>query len=248
MAVDIIVCLSQIEEDVQDYASAISPAERSALAEGLRIKEGFWGKLIALTMAPERKALDEALATGADKGIFLYDKAFAGADSLATAYTLFYGIRQLGHFDLILCGNQSSRGSTGQVGPQLAELLNIPCVTCARRIEFVNQRSIIVETALEYGYMEVKVELPALIAVVKEINKPKLPTAWGIIEAAKKETRIWGLHAIEADPNTVGLTGSPTQLVREFKLQTQRRKEILQGEPRQVVRKAIEKLQELGAI
>jgi electron transfer flavoprotein beta subunit len=238
---DIIVCIRRITQEPQPGQSILNPLDRNALEEALRLKERLSGKVTALTMdaPPARRALEEAIAMGADETM---------ADSLATAYALSYGIRSLGHFDLILCGNESLAGATGQVGPQLAELLGLPHVTSVRKIESINGKRFLIERALEHGYMKVEVELPAMLAVVKEINSPRLPTVWGIMAVAEKEIKICTAKEIGAEPQNIGVKGSPSCALREFKKTFDRRKEILSGPPEEVVRKAVDRLFELGAI
>ncbi len=247
---DIIVCIRRITQEPQPGQSILNPLDRNALEEALRLKEKLSGKVTALTMdaPPGRRALEEAIAMGADETMFLCDNAFAKADSLATAYALSYGIRSLGHFDLILCGNESLAGATGQVGPQLAEILGIPHVTSVRKIDILKGNRSLVERALEHGYMRVEVELPAVLSVVKEINSPRLPTVWGIMAAAEKEIKICTANEIGAEPQNIGVKGSPSCALREFKKSFDRRKEILSGPPEEVVRKAVDRLVELGAI
>jgi electron transfer flavoprotein beta subunit len=247
---DIIVCIRRITQEPQPGQSMLNPLDRNALEEALRLKERLSGKVTALTMdaPPGRRALEEAVAMGAGETMFLCDNAFARADSLATAYALSYGIRSLGHFDLVLCGNESLAGATGQVGPQLAEILGIPHITSVRKIESIKKNRFLIERALEHGYMKVEVELPALLAVAKEINSPRLATVWGIMAAAEKEIKICTASEIGAEPRNIGVTGSPSCAIREFKKTFDRRKEIISGPPGEVVKKAVERLIELGAV
>lgn len=265
MSYNIIVCIKQVPR--QEYFSQISldpvrhtvtregipaiinPLDRNALEEGLRIRELLSGRVTVISMGPPqaRDAVEEALAIGADDAILLCDKAFSGADTLATAYALAYAIQKMGHFDLILCGNETIDSATGQVGPQLAELLRIPHASFVNQIVFEQERSLIVKRALEQSYMKVRVKLPALLSVTKEINQPRLPTVWGIIEARNKEIRVWEAADIEAVPDTIGLVGSPTQVIEIFQPDIKRRNEILEGSPQEIAMKAIARLQELLA-
>jgi len=230
--------------------SVINPLDRHALEEGLRIRERLSGRVTALSMGPPqaREVLEEALAMGVDDAVLLCDRALAGADTLATAYSLARAIKKLGKFDIILCGNQTIDGATGQVGPQLAELLDIPHVTYANRIEFVDGSFLVVRRVIEHGYLDVNLQLPALICVLREINQFRLPTAIGIIEAASKEIKTWNCGDIEADTEYVGLGGSPTRVVGVFKHKLERRREILEGSPQEVAQKAVHRLRELGGI
>lgn len=266
MPLEIVVCIKQVPHP--DYfpkiqfdhkrgtiiregiPAIINPLDRHALEEALRIKERFSGRVIAFSMGPyqAKEALEEALAMGADEAILLCDKAFAGADTLATAYTLSCAIKKLGRFDLILCGNESIDSGTSQVGPQLAEFLDIPSIIQVKRIDFVSERSLIVIKSLEYGYLKIMVALPALLAVIAEINKPRLPTVTGIMEALKKEIKVWGSKDIGAEEEKVGILGSPTRVIGIEEFKVERRREIFQGTPQEVVRRAVKRLWELGAL
>jgi electron transfer flavoprotein beta subunit len=227
----------------------INPLDRHALEEALKIREQFSGEVTVISMGPPqaRHALEEALAIGADNAILLCDKSFAGADTLATAYCLAYGIKKLEHFALILCGNETIDGATGQVGPQLAELLDIPHVTSVTEIAFEQGNTLIAKQSLEHGYMKVRVKLPTLLTVTKEINQPRLPTVWSIMEARNKDMQIWSVSDIGAPADRIGLSGSPTQVTGIYKCDAARRREVLEGTPSQITRKAVERLRELLA-
>lgn len=247
---DIIVCIRRVTQEQEPRQSKINPPDRNALEEALKLKERFSGKVIVLTMdAPVANgALEEALAVGADEGILICDNSCSGADTLATAYTLTCGVRSIGHFDLILCGNESTAGATGQVGPQLAEFLELPHVTHARQMDVSDEKSALVERALEYGYMKVDIQLPAVIAVVRGINRPRLPTVTGIMEAAEKEVKVWRADDIGAESHNIGLEGSPTCTLGEIERRYERGREIFTGPPEESVKKAVTKLKELGVI
>ena len=216
----------------------------------MRIRERFSGKVTAISMGPPqaKETLEEALAMGIDDAVLLCDRAFAGADTLATAYPLAGAIEKLGKFDLILCGNESVDGATGQVGPQIAELLDIPHVTYVNKVEFADGGTLIVTRTIEWGYLKIKVRLPALLTVVRKINQFRLPTVMGIIEATGKEIKVWNAEDIQAKNETIGLDGSPTRVIGGFELESKRKGEILEGTPEVMARKAVEKLHELGVI
>ena len=262
---DIIVCLKQVPHPEhfskvtfdpvrgtkirEGIPAVINPPDRNALEEALRLREAHGGTVTVLSMGrPQtRESLEEALATGADRAIHLCDRAFSGADTLATAATLAAGIRKLGRFDLILCGAESMVGATGQVGPQLAELLDIPQVTLVEAIESSDGGKLVVRRALEHGYMRVMVSLPALITVTRELNTPRLPSVLGIIEAASKQTLTWGCAELGITPDAVGLEGSPTKVVSIFQRQAGqgRQGEVFTGPAPEAVRKAVARLREL---
>jgi len=264
MALSIIVCIKQVP-DPEHYSKVtldpvtktirregipaiINPVDKNALEEGFRIRERYSGKVAVLTMGPPqaRRALEEALAMGADEAILLCDRAFAEADTLATAYSLACGIRNMGHFDLILCGNETADSGTRQVGPQLAQFLGISCVSNVKEISFEDEMSLVAKQALEWGYLKVRARLPSLITVTKEINKPRLVTAFGIIEAAEKGITEWCCKDVEADPNCIGRAGSPTEVLEPVELPRRRKGEILTGPLEEAVKKALEKSRELG--
>ena len=263
---DIVVCIKQVPDPEQfskikidpvkgtisreGVPAVINPLDRHALEEALRIRDQFSGEVTAISMGPPqaREAMEEALAMGVDDAVLLCDRAFAGADTLATAYSLAGAIKKLGKFALILCGNDTVDGATGQVGPQVAELLSIPHVTYVNKVEFVDGESLIATRAIERGYLRVKVKLPALFAVVREINQFRLPTALGIIEATKKEIKVWNAEDIETTKETIGLDGSPTRVIGGFELELKRKREILEGSPEEIAKEAVKKLRELGVI
>ena len=263
MPCDIVVCVKQVPHP--DYLGKISfdqakgtinregvpavinPSDRNALEEALRIRERFSGKVVVLTMGPPqaRKALEEALAMDADAAVHLCDQAFAGADTLATAQALAYGIRKLERFDLVLCGDATIDSGTGQVAVQLAELLNLPCVINVEELTFENERSLLVKRMWERGYIRARIKLPAVIAVTEKINQPRLPTIFGIMAATQKEIKDWNAADISADVSLVGLSGSPTRVLQMSEFHARRQGEILQGSPEEVVTLAIDRLLKL---
>jgi len=266
MGLEILICikqvphtdhLSEIRLDVdsgcivrEGIPAVINPLDRNALEEGLRIKERFSGRVTVISMGPPQaqKAVEEALAMGVDRGILLCDMAFAGADTLATANTLFYAIQKMGKFDLIYCGNETVDSGTAQVGPQLAELLDIPQVSGVQKVTFSDEKVLEVRRALEHGYMKVQLKLPALLCVTRDINRPRLPTVQSIMGMAQKELIVWKAEDIGAPPESVGLKGSPTCAAGVYEHKAGRRREIMQGSTEEKVQRAVARLKELGAI
>ena len=263
MPCDIVVCVKQVPHpdyldkisldpvkgtiDRERVPAVINPGDRNALEEALRIRERFSGRVVVLTMGPPqaRRALEEALAMDAGAAIHLCDPAFAGADTLATAQALAYGIRKLEHFDLVLCGNATIDSGTGQVALQLAEFLDLPCVTDAEELTFEDGQNLLVKRMWERGYIRARIKLPAVIAVSNKINQPRLPTILGIMAATQKEIKNWNAADIDADASCVGLNGSPTQVYETGEFHAARRGEILQGLPEEVVTLAIDRLVKL---
>lgn len=228
----------------------INPFDEYAIEEGIRMKERFGGESIVITMGPPQaeSALREALSRGIDKAILITDKKFAGADTLATAYTLSCAIRKIGDFDLVICGKQAADGDTAQVGPSLAEKLNIPHVAYVRKIVDIKNGVMRVERLMEDGYEVLECTLPALVTVVKEINVPRLPTLRGMMAAKKAEIQIFNTQTIEIDPKRIGLEGSPTQVVRVFYPEPRKGGERITGDPPEIAKKLTQKLSEMGLI
>jgi electron transfer flavoprotein beta subunit len=235
-----------VREGIQ---AVINPLDRHALEEALRIREKYGGKVTVVSMGPPQalEACKEALAFGADEAVLLCDKLLAGSDTLATAYALSKAIRRLKPYNLILCGNETVDGSTGQVPPQLAEFLELPHVTRVRRIELVDDGKAIVESVLEHGCRVVEVKLPAVLAVVKEINTPRILSVFGIVAAASKKIIQWSVSDIEADIGMIGLEGSPTRVTDVFTPEIKRRCEIFKGPVEDAVKQAVRRLREIGA-
>ncbi|MDN5347073.1 MAG: hypothetical protein PWP65_637 [Clostridia bacterium] len=230
--------------------SIINPFDLFALEEGLRLKEAHGGCVFVLSMGPlqARISLKEAMAMGADTAVLLSDRAFAGSDTLATSYTLAAGIKKLGGADIILCGKQSTDGETGQVGPGIAAQLDIPHITCVTKIIKVDhaKKRIVVEREVEEGYEEILTTLPVLLTVEKEINRPRFLTVKGIMRAKKTGVVVWTASDLEIDPSRIGLSGSPTEIVKVFSLPRQKRGIIFSGTPEEQVETLVSKLKEAG--
>jgi electron transfer flavoprotein beta subunit len=232
--VNIIVCIKQVPgiTDVkinpetntlirEGISSIINPFDMYAIEEGLRIKEKFGGKVTVISLGPPQaiNALKEAVGMGADGAVELSDRAFAGSDTWATAYVLALAIKKLGEFDIILCGKQAIDGDTGQVGPGIASQLGITQLTYVFKIIKVDPEAgtIKVERLLEEGREIVEAKLPALLTVVKDINQPRATTISQIRRASSLSIPIWTAADLPGvDPSRLGLTGSPTQVVKIF--------------------------------
>lgn len=198
--------------------SVINPFDMYALEEAVRIKERTSGNVTVVSMgipAAER-LLRDAMSRGADSAVLLSDRAFAGADTLATSYALSLGIRHIGDFDLIFCGKMAVDGDTAQIGPELAETLDIPHVTDVMGIVEYDEKSITVRRSVENGTEVLRVRLPALLCVVKDINMPRMSSISGIKYSLDAPLEILGARDVNADETRIGLNGSPTQVVRTF--------------------------------
>ncbi len=234
----------------QGIENIINPFDTYALEEGVRIKERYGGKVTALSMGPPQaeEVLREAITLGADEAILLSDKAFAGADTLATAYTLARAINKLDPPDLIICGRQTVDGDTGQVGPELAEMLGVPFVAYVSQIESIDNGCMRVQRLIEEGHELIETPLPTIITVVKEINTPRLPSLRGLTKAKSAVIPVWTAQKLGADENMVGLSGSATKVIKVFFPQRTCQSEILQGELASQVACLIDKLRDAKII
>lgn len=213
--------------------SIINPFDTYAVEEGVRLKEQTDGKVTAISMGIPAVAdlLKETIGLGVDEAVLLSDRAFAGADSLATSYALSKGIQKIGGIDLIICGKQATDGDTAQVGPSLAEKLNIPHTTYVKKIEEIREGYIRCERMTDDGYEVIEMTLPAVITVVKEINEPRLPSIKGMMRAKKAVINVWTADDIGADKELCGLNGSPTQVIKTFVPVHNVNSEMIEGEP-----------------
>ena len=251
-----IVCLKQVPETEgvkinpetgtlirEGVKSIINPYDLYALEAALQMKKQYGGEIIVLSMGPPQveEALREAISYGADEAILLCDKAFAGADTLATSYTLAQAIKKIGNFDVILCGKQAIDGETAQVGPELAQRLDIPYITYIRKIELKNN-TLLVERLLDDGYQVVQINLPALLTVIKEIGEPPLPSIRGKMRAKKAKILLWTTQDIKADSEKIGLKGSATQVVKIFSPPSRGERQMFTGSLEQQARELKDKL------
>lgn len=230
--------------------SIINPFDMYAIEEALRLREQHGGKVTAVTMGPPQaaEALKEAVAMGVDDVVLVSDRAFAGADTWATSYTLAMGIKKIGHFDLVIAGKQAIDGDTAQVGPETADMLGIPFVAYIRKVEKVEPGKMTLERMMDEGYDVVETSLPALITVVKEINQPRFPSLKGKMKAKSLKVATLSAKDIQADENMIGLKGSPTKVVRIFPPAPRGQREILTGTIEQQVDLVARKLKEQSVI
>ncbi len=244
MSMNIIVCLKQVPGTTQvkidpqtntlvrqGIKNIVNPFDTYALEEGVRIKERYGGKVTVISMGPPQaeEVLREAISTGADEAILLSDAALAGSDTLATSYTLAKAINKIQKYDLVICGRQTIDGDTAQVGPELAEMLEIPFVAYVSRIEEIDNRHMRVQRMVEDGYEVIETPLPATITVVKEINVPRLPSLRGLSKAKNALIPVWDARKLGVNQDMIGLTGSPTRVIKIFFPQRIHQGEILQG-------------------
>ncbi len=256
---EIIVCIKQVPDTTkvkinpetntlirEGVDSIINPFDLYAIEEGVRLREKHGGTVKILTMGPPQaeEALREAISLGADEGYLITDRAFAGSDTWATSYTLAAAIRMIGDFDLILCGKQAIDGDTAQVGPSLAEQLDIPYAAFARNIREVSDKKLVLERMFEGGYEVVRMPLPGLMTVVKEINEPRIASLKGKMKAKKSEIVKFGRSDLDVEDVHIGLDGSPTRVVKIFSPDLRRAGEKWDGEPGELAGKLVGALRE----
>lgn len=197
--------------------SIVNPLDLYSIETALMLKEKYGAAVTVLTMGPLNavKALKEAISMGCDEGYILSDRAFAGADTWATAYVLMNAIQHIGDFDLILAGERATDGDTGQVGPNLAAGLDIPLATYVRKVNELDpeQRTITVERSVEEGIETLRLPLPCLLTVVKEISYPRLPTLRGKKRAKTVDIPVLTAEDLNLKREYLGLKGSPTRVV-----------------------------------
>jgi len=229
--------------------SIINPFDMYAIEEALRLKEKFNAETFVITMGPAQaeSALKEAISMGIDNPVLVSDRAFAGSDTWATSLTLAKAIEKIGNIDLIICGKQASDGDTAQVGPGIAAHLNIPQATYVNHIKNINieEKWIEVSRLLENGFEILRVELPALITVVKEINEPRTPSLKGKMRAKSIQIPVFTNKELQIPENMVGLNGSPTQVVEIFTPSHKVGGKIFQGDPDHIIDQFILEIKDL---
>ncbi len=233
----IIVCVKQVpdtsgkvavkEDGTMDRAAMATisnPDDMNALEAALQIKDTNPDvKVIVVSMgpAPTESMLRECLAMGADEAVLVSAREFGGSDTYATSQILAAAISTIGveDDDIVMCGRQAIDGDTAQVGPQIAEKLDIPQVTYVTAIDYQDGQ-LTVRRELEDGYMTIKVKTPCLLTCIKELNTPRYMSVSGIMECYSKPYTVWDFNALSDDPTItveqVGLKGSPTQVYKSF--------------------------------
>jgi electron transfer flavoprotein beta subunit len=226
--------------------SIINPEDRHALEAALNIKRRT-AQVTALTMGPPQamEAVCEAISMGADEGVLLSDRAFAGADTWATSTVLGMAINRIGEFDLVIAGRQAVDGDTAQIGPQVAEFLGIPQLTYVRKLEVVEGR-VVAERVLEAGCERIEAPTPVLVTVLASLNEPRHPTVQGLLFATSDRApiKIWNAADIGAKAPDLGFAGSLTQVIRTFTPKEARDTRYLEGSPASVAAELVKALHE----
>jgi electron transfer flavoprotein alpha/beta subunit len=255
---EIIVCVKQVPDTTevkidpitntlirQGVPSIVNPFDRNAVEAALQLKDKHGGKVTVITMGPPqaKDALKACLAMGADAALLISDRAFGGADTLATSYTLATAIRKLGKYDVIFCGKQAIDGDTAQVGPETAEHLDIAQVTYVAKME-IDGDTARLEREHEEGYEIIDVKLPVMISVIKSANyEPRLASIKATMKANRTEILTWTAADVNADEKKIGLQGSPTKVSKIFSPPRRTQGIVIQGDTaRESVMELIQKL------
>ena len=232
----VIVCVKQVPDTSGKVAvnpdgtlnrasmqTIINPDDMNAVEAALQLKDKTGCKVIVITMGPPpaEGMLRELLARGADEGVLVSAREFGGSDTFATSQILAAAINKIGvgEEDIVLCGRQAIDGDTAQVGPQIAEKLNLPQVSYAAEIQ-KDGKTLTIKRMLEDGYMTVKVNTPCLLTCIKELNEPRYMSVSGIFECYSKPYEVFDYETLKDDPlidaTTIGLKGSPTNIFKSF--------------------------------
>lgn len=254
----IVVCIKQVPDTTEvridpvtntlmreGVPSIINPDDKAGLEAALRLKEEYGAHVTVLTMGiPNAEvALRETLAMGADEAILITDRAFGGADTLATSTTIAAAIKNL-DYDLIITGRQAIDGDTAQVGPQIAEHLDLVNISYAEDIK-IDGDNIVVKRQYEDRHHTLKTKLPCLITALTELNKPRYMTPGGIFDAYReKEVKIWNLKDIDVDEAKIGLKGSPTKVVKSFTKGAKSAGKVFNLDPQESAEMIVEKMKE----
>ena len=260
---NIVVCIKQVPDSDKvtidretnrlnraGVPSIINPFDENALEMALQLKDQHGGKVTVLSMGPPQaeEALRTALSLGADEAILVSDRKFGGADTWATSYTLTLALKKIEDpIDLILFGKQAIDGDTAQVGPGVAHFFGVPMITYAKECE-VTDEGFRVKQVTDHGYNLWDVEKPAALTVVKEANELRMPNLRKKLAAKKAVIPTWGYDDLNPEDEKIGLAGSPTKVNKVFAPPIKLNKEILSGEPADMVKELIFKLREKKVI
>lgn len=254
----IVVCIKQVPDTTEikinpatgtlirdGVPSIMNPDDKGGLEMALRLKDQYGAEVTVITMGPPQAdaILREAFAMGVDRAILLTDRAFAGADTLATSNALAGALRCL-DYDLVIGGRQAIDGDTAQVGPEMAEHLGLPQISYVTGLEFDGNKTLTVKKETEEGYQMLSVEMPCVLTVLATANKARYMTISGIMDAFEKEVEIWTASKIDIEPEKLGLKGSPTRVKKSFTKAQKGAGETFEVDPEEGVNIIINKLKE----
>ncbi len=259
----IIVCVKQVPDTTEvkidketnrlirdGVPSILNPDDANALQQALELKEENQDvHVTVLTMGPPQaeEMLRECLAMGADEAYLLTDRAFGGSDTWATSNALAAGIKKIGEYDLILAGRQAIDGDTAQVGPQIAEKLDLPQVTYVEDLK-IDGKKLTVQRQLEDGYEMIELQMPALLTAVKELNEPGHMYIDKIFDCFDKEIKILTINDVDITTEDVGLKSSPTRVKRSFTPEVKSEGEMLTGTEKEMAIRIVDEFKQMHII
>ena len=254
----IVVCIKQVPDTTEikldpvtgtlirdGVPSIMNPDDKGGLEFALQLKDQYGAHVTVITMGPPQAEaiLREAFAMGVDRAILLSDRKFAGADTLATSNTIAGALRAL-DYDLVITGRQAIDGDTAQVGPQIAEHLDLPQVTYVEDLKFDGNKTFTIKKSTEEGHQIVEVDAPCVLTALASGVKPRYMSVRGIVEAYDREIELWNYTNITVDENKIGLNGSPTRVYKSFTKGVKAAGQIYEVDPAEAVDIIISKLKE----
>lgn len=263
----IVVCIKQVPDTnevkinqetgtlIRDGVKSImNPDDKNALESALQLKDKYGASVAVLSMGPPqaKEILREALSMGADEVFLISDRKFGGSDTWATATIIASAIEKIGDYDIILCGRQAIDGDTAQVGPEIAEFLDIAQITYVKEIE-LDGDVLNVKRFTENGDYTYEVKTPVLLTAIKELNTPRYPTVRGIIENygddSESKIDVISFEDLKVDESQIGLKGSPTNVYKSFVPVKSKSSQIIEGQTvKEITDKLIMKLSEVNLV
>lgn len=256
---NIIVCIKQVPDTTEikldpvkgtlireGVPSIMNPDDKGGLEMALRLKDKYNARVTVITMGPPQAEaiLREAYAMGADEAVLLSDRKFSGADTWATSYTLSAALRKM-DFDIIITGRQAIDGDTAQVGPQIAEKLDLPQISYVEEICLQDDnKTLHVRKATEEGYQLLETQMPCLLTVLATANQPRYMSVRGIMETFDREITRWDLSSVDVDETKIGLKGSPTRVAKSFTKGAKAMGQLYEVDPEEAADIIIQKLKE----
>ena len=256
---NIVVCIKQVPDSDKvkvnpetgtiiraGVPSILNPYDHFALENALKIKKETGGKVTVISMGPPQavEVIKLALSLGADRGILLSDRAFAGSDTWATSYAISKGIEKIGNYDLILCGQMAIDGDTAQTGPGIAHHLKIPQITFCENVSIANGKAE-VSKLVDGGTLDMQAELPALITMTMPSDYLGIyPSFLDVFDAQDKPVETWSAQDVGADAKNLGLEGSPTRVDKIYAPERKVQGEIFSGSANELADKVLEFLKQ----
>ncbi|WP_028782577.1 electron transfer flavoprotein subunit beta/FixA family protein [Thalassobacillus devorans] len=259
----IVVCVKQVPDtkvikinpktntlDRRGVPSILNPYDTHAVQEAVHLKQQYGGKVSVLSMGPPQATavIKKSIEIGADEGYLISDRAFAGADTLATSYALTKALEKISKtspIDMVFCGKHAIDGDTGQVGPGIAKRLDIPPITNISAITKVTKDYVELQRKLQDGYAYIRSTLPCLITIEKEINEIEYASFPNMLKAVHFQPVVWSVDHLEnVDRKQLGLKGSPTVVGKMFAPPKQEGGHRLEGTPEEQVKQLVEVLKD----